>query len=95
MLVEVPFQRCLPTESSDRGVPTILRGVIDLVFRETAGWVIVDYKTDAAAATSKDRLVDHYRGQIELYAKEWEQIIDQPVSEKAIFFTATSEYVPL
>ena len=31
----------------------------------------------------------------ELYAKEWEQIISQPVTEKALFFTETNEYVPL
>ena len=53
LLVEVPFQRCIPANQSDQGRPTVLRGVIDLAFREAGAWVIVDYKTDAAAATGQ------------------------------------------
>ena len=94
VLVEVLFQRCLPADHSDQNVPTVLRGVIDLVFREQGAWIVVGYKTDASAATDKDKLVDHYRGQVELYAKQWEET-NQPVSEKALFFTATRDYVML
>ena len=107
VLVEVPFQRCLvPTEAvastnsaspieSPHSVPTILRGVIDLAFREPDGWVIVDYKSDASAATDRDHLVAHYRPQIVLYADSWTLMTGQPVREKAIFFTATQDYVVL
>ena len=97
VLVEVPFRRCLPPEHSEEGVPTVLRGVIDLVFHEAGEWVVVDYKTDVAAATQpqREKLVDHYRGQVEFYAKAWEDMIMQPVREKAIFFTTSQEYVAL
>ena len=49
-LVEVPFQTLLAPDKPTKGdIPTLLRGVIDLVFLEPHGWVIVDYKTDRAA----------------------------------------------
>ncbi len=62
-------------------VPTVVRGVIDLVFREADGasqgsWTVVDWKTDAVAADSVDRLHDHYRPQVELYADCWRLLAD-------------------
>ena len=49
-LVEVPFHTLLaPGDPSKGDIPTLLRGVIDLVFLEEPGWVIVDYKTDRVA----------------------------------------------
>lgn len=54
-------------------VPTVVRGVIDLVFAEAAAnaWTIVDWKTDAVTAASEQLLADHYRPQVELYAECW------------------------
>ena len=43
--VEIPFQRPVRDETHD-SVEIIFRGVIDLVFLENSGWVIVDYKTE-------------------------------------------------
>ena len=43
VLVEVPLLMQGPSGDS---LPSVHRGVIDLVFREPNGWVIVDYKTD-------------------------------------------------
>ena len=52
-LVEVPFQTLMPPDPNTAdAVPVILRGVIDLVFREAAGWVVVDYKTDGVRKAS-------------------------------------------
>ncbi|MCP4815321.1 MAG: PD-(D/E)XK nuclease family protein, partial [Planctomycetaceae bacterium] len=59
-LVEVPFEHCLDASDSETGLPTLVRGVIDLIFQEDDGWVIVDYKTDAVTDSSVDKLVDHY-----------------------------------
>src|SRR5262249_24928259 len=60
--VELSFQILLkPDHELAEQLPTILRGTIDLVFEEPAGWVIVDYKTDSDAARRRDQLVAHYR----------------------------------
>ena len=46
VLPEVPIMMMDKSAESSDGRPLLLRGVIDLAFREGDGWVIVDYKTD-------------------------------------------------
>jgi|LSQX01.3.fsa_nt_gb ATP-dependent helicase/nuclease subunit A len=92
-LVEVPFQTLLPTTGDVDDVPTILRGVIDLVFHEEAGWVVVDYKTDRRSGTDVLQLVEHYRGQLETYASVWEEITGESVAEKGLYFTHPASYI--
>ncbi|MBD3268128.1 hypothetical protein GF373_15805, partial [bacterium] len=70
----------------------LLRGVIDLVFEEEDGWVIVDYKTDAAAKKQADALLQKYRPQIETYRKEWEALTGGQVKEMGLYFTSIQEY---
>jgi ATP-dependent helicase/nuclease subunit A len=85
-LVEVPFEICLepddPLLAGREKLPTLLRGVVDLAFRERGGWVIADWKTDADAVTRRDTLTEQHRGQIELYAR-------------GIFFVSSGEYVKI
>ena len=87
-LVEVPFQ--VLHKAGDN--PEIMRGVIDLAFRESGAWVIVDYKTDEAARTSLERLVDHYAPQVNLYAEAWREAVGEEVKEKGLYFTAVNHY---
>jgi len=94
-LTEVPFTYCMTETDGGNQPPTVLRGVIDLVFREAAGWVIVDYKTDMVSRESLRHLVDHYRGQLQTYAQSWEQVVGAPVKEQGLFFTRIKEYVPI
>ncbi len=98
LLVEVPFGICLnPGDplllpSSDT-VPVLIRGVIDLVFREAAGWVIVDWKTDAARTRAElAERVRHYAPQVRLYADIWARITGEAVAEMGLFFTAANHY---
>ena len=68
-LVEVPFQTLLtPDEPAKGDLPTLLRGVIDMVFLEPQGWVIVDYRTDRAAVGAIPGLTEHYAPQLLTYA---------------------------
>jgi len=92
----VPFQTLLSTEHEDpNAVPTILRGVIDLVFREEAGWVVVDYKTDARSQEDIPRLVEHYRGQVQTYTRVWQETTGESVVEKGLYFTHPGLYVEI
>ncbi|MEM7479113.1 MAG: UvrD-helicase domain-containing protein, partial [Planctomycetota bacterium] len=62
--VELPFD----TPSQDANpIPTAVRGVIDLVFQEDQGWVIVDYKTDDVSVAQIPEAVNYYRGQLQQY----------------------------
>ena len=104
MLVEAPFALRLTASEyasaigrgtvSDSDPPLeVLDGRIDLLFRENGGWVIVDYKTDAAAERIPAELMRRYRGQLRLYAVAWEKMTGEPVTERALFFTASGATV--
>ncbi len=81
-LSEVPFHffdaRALP-------VPTLIRGVIDLAFREAEGWVLVDYKTDRDPQGDYRRLALKYAPQLQIYKRAWEEITGEPVKESLIY----------
>jgi ATP-dependent helicase/nuclease subunit A len=95
-LVEVPFQKLAPADATvPDSVPTVLRGVIDLVFREDFGWIVVDYKTDARPESELPSLVDHYRGQVETYANFWQETTGEPIAEMGLYFTHPGAYVKL
>jgi ATP-dependent helicase/nuclease subunit A len=93
-LVEVPFTLTLPAaEAAAMGLlPAdapgqaleVVEGVIDLAFREPGGWVIADYKTDAAPSAQTSAA---YRAQVDAYAACWERITGTPVNQRVIFYT--------
>lgn len=103
LLVEVPFAVSLSGEeyatlAAACGVPAItpleaaptqiIEGVIDLAFRDEAGWVIVDYKSDVAAASIEPERLQRYRAQVSLYAAAWERLSGERVAERVLLFTA-------
>jgi ATP-dependent exoDNAse (exonuclease V) beta subunit len=98
-LVEVPFALPLPlaeyrsmvAASPDDAPLQIVEGVIDLAFRDDAGWTIVDYKSDAAGLGSDPPLLARYRAQVALYAAAWTRLTGAPVHTRIILFTATDE----
>jgi ATP-dependent helicase/nuclease subunit A len=76
-------------------MPTVIRGVIDLVFFEDDGWVIVDYKTDDPSTRGLDALVEHYQGQVLLYANMWQRMAGQPIREVGLYFTHVDRYIAI
>ncbi len=88
-LTEVPIQYLQPGGSGEGGVPTIVRGVIDLVFREAGGWVIVDYKTDDRDESGLADLAGHYAPQVRAYASAWVRLTSEPVAEAFLHFVGT------
>jgi ATP-dependent helicase/nuclease subunit A len=84
-LVEVPFA----LSEVDDGMTAIAEGVIDLAFRESDGWVIVDYKTDAVANPEIwQQRTELYRRQVNLYADYWEQLTGETVFERVLVLTS-------
>jgi len=91
-LAEVPFEILLEREAS---VPVLVRGSIDLVFEESDGWVIVDYKTDSVPGGKPDALVDKYAPQVRLYAESWERITGEKVKEMGLYFSRANLFQPI
>lgn len=85
---ELPFCLMLP---ADRLYPELagaaerifVQGVIDCLFREGDGLVLLDYKTDAYQAAPE--LAHKYQAQLDIYAEAAEQILETPVREKYLY----------
>ncbi len=90
-LVEVPFT--FVDTSTDARMPVLVRGVVDLAFREPAGWVIVDHKTDAPPGGDVLPLAERYAGQLALYATAWTALTREPVAETGLYFVQTGQYM--
>lgn len=95
-LVEVPFSLA-GEQAGENGkmLPSLITGVIDLVFEEPDGWVLVDYKTGGMMKKDADRLARHYRPQIKMYSDCWEKITGQVVKEVGFYFVDLGVYLPL
>lgn len=90
---EVPFSYGLPAEevyseadSSNRSETVLIQGVIDCLFEDELGLVLVDYKTDAVKGNTDSEFQLRYEKQISLYARAVEHIWKRPVSGKYLYF---------
>lgn len=92
--VEVPFS--VNDKSREQGLigDAVISGVIDLVFLEDGGWVIVDYKTDTVESEEGlAGLVKYYTPQVEMYRRFWEEMAKEKVCEAGLYFTHVNRWV--
>ena len=88
---EIPFQVLLDNEET--GLPTVVRGSIDLVFKEKGSWVLIDYKTDVLDGRTAQNIADKYAPQVELYAGAWEKCTGEKVGETGVLVVRVGEVV--
>ncbi|WP_101913333.1 helicase-exonuclease AddAB subunit AddA [Megasphaera vaginalis (ex Bordigoni et al. 2020)] len=76
----------------EKGETIMVQGVLDCLFREGNGWVLLDYKTDHldTAAAFKAR----YRVQLDLYKRAVEQIRHESVSNVYIYSFYLQQIIP-
>lgn len=72
---------------------TLLQGVMDCVFREEDGWVLLDYKTDRI--TEEETFVQQYTHQLQLYARALGAITGLPVREAWLFSLSRGTAFPV
>ena len=85
---ELPFSLMLPAEKffpelNGCGEQIFIQGVIDCLFAEADGLVLVDYKTDRAATA--DELAAKYAVQLSMYSSAVERIFGRPVKEQILY----------
>jgi ATP-dependent exoDNAse (exonuclease V) beta subunit len=64
----------------------VMEGVVDLLYRDDDGLVVVDYKTDAVPATAIPSRVEFYRPQMTVYATAIEAAAGEPVVRCVLLF---------
>jgi len=84
---EYPFSVLLPgggyLPSLEEGERVMVQGVIDCLFREEDGWVLIDYKTDRLDDAAD--FIDRYAVQLSLYKQALEQIMEEQVTHCYIY----------
>jgi ATP-dependent helicase/nuclease subunit A len=88
---ELPFQYLEETLDS----PTLVRGVMDLIFLENKGWTVVDYKSDRLTDSQIPEYLAMYSPQVWLYAEKWRELANQPVAEIGLYFTHIKKYIQI
>ena len=64
----------------------LLQGVVDCCFEEADGLVLLDYKTDRINAAQVPERAEHYRGQLQVYARALERVLHKPVAHCFLWF---------
>jgi ATP-dependent helicase/nuclease subunit A len=95
---EVPFTLSLPANEvyadwQDNDEPIFIQGVIDCIFEDESGLVLIDYKSDGITdrfkggfEQAKPILEDRYKVQVDLYTKAIEKIWKRKITERVLFF---------
>ena len=95
---ELAFSRMIPAkrfypEIADEQEKIFIQGVLDLLFDEDEGMVLVDYKTDKR--TEPDLIRGKYKLQLELYREAAMAILKRPIKECYIYLLHDGSIVPL
>ena len=95
---EVPFSMVIPAHEAysdwqGEDEPVLIQGVIDCLFEDEQGLVLVDYKTDRITgrfangySEAKPVLEKRYKVQIDLYSRAIETIMKTKLEEKYLYF---------
>lgn len=95
---EVPFSMSISAQQAysdwnGGNEPVLVQGVIDCLFEDEHGFVLLDYKSDRITGRfpngfeeAKSVLGDRYKVQIDLYSKAVESILKIKLKEKYLYF---------
>lgn len=91
---ELPFMVELDSHLIDATLPQgeksiLVQGIIDCLWKEKDGWVLVDYKSDHIKPHQTHLIYERYRAQIQLYRYAVEQILKEPVKEAYFYLTSS------
>ncbi|XER04623.1 ATP-dependent helicase/nuclease subunit A [Sporomusa rhizae] len=95
---EMPFSLMLPAEKfypdlQGCGEQIFIQGVIDCLFAEADGLVLLDYKTDKASSAAD--LAAKYAAQLSMYTVAIERILKRPVKEQYLYAFALGQAIKL
>ena len=94
VLREYRFALLVPASIYDadmtEGEEMLLQGVVDCCFETEDGLVVVDFKTDRIRPGEERQRAEVYRPQLEAYARALEQVLEQKVCRKELWFFATN-----
>jgi ATP-dependent helicase/nuclease subunit A len=96
------LQRVIKSSSYQKEVPftfksngTIFEGVMDVVFKEGDGLVVLDFKTDLVKKDDLNSKIEHYKPQARVYSDAIKTIFGNPPKEIILFFLHIMEPISI
>lgn len=91
---EVPFTYAREDAEGDR---QIIQGIVDCLFEEPDGWVLLDYKTDRTRqiADVQKEMAARYTVQLSVYQEAVEAILRVPIKQRLLYLFAAGEEVKI
>jgi len=87
------YQKEVPFTYKDNG--TIFEGVMDVVFKEEDGLVVLDFKTDVVKKDDLNSKIEYYTPQAQVYSDAIINIFTKPPKEIILFFLHIMELVSI
>lgn len=87
------YQKEVPFAYKKEGI--LFEGVMDLVFKEGDGLVVLDFKTDLVDKKRLNSKVEHYRPQVEIYSEAIKTVFRKSPKEVILFFLHLMEPVSI
>jgi len=63
----------------------LIQGIVDCYFEDENGLILVDYKTDFIEEKDAEKLINRYKGQLDIYKEALERITKKTVKESYIY----------
>ncbi len=94
---EYPFIMKIDSKElfSEEGGFVLAHGIIDCLFEEPEGLILLDYKTDRFPDSRKQEVVDGYRTQLNLYKRAVVESMGKDVAQCILYFLSRGEYIIL
>lgn len=91
---EVPFTY---TKEDEDGDHQIIQGIIDCLFEEEDGWVLLDYKTDSIRHLPEParEMTARYGVQLSVYGEAVEAILRVPIKERVLYLFNTHQQLTI
>src|SRR5690606_17097242 len=91
---EVPFTYAKPDQDGDH---QIIQGIVDCLFEEEGGWVLLDYKTDSVfeMADVGKEMSARYGVQLSVYQEAVEAILQIRIKERLLYLFAAEQLVKI
>lgn len=91
---EVPFTYAKKDGDGDH---QIIQGIVDCLFEEEDGWVLLDYKTDSIyqMADIAGEMTARYNVQLAVYQEAVEEILQIPIKERLLYLFAAKQTVKI
>lgn len=91
---EVPFTYAKEDADGDH---QIIQGIVDCLFEEEDGWILLDYKTDRLFGIADVQLEmrSRYEVQLSVYTEAVEEIMRVPIKEKLLYLFAAEKEIKI